>query len=89
MFERDWEFPDEGSTVLCAEVDPDAVAEWAAGWPAPDAIHTPFGELDPQRLSRAGRVDALVALERQRAWIDFQQQRVLAAIAADPGDSPV
>lgn len=88
MFERDWEFPEDDSNILCAEVDPDAVAEWAAACPAPDAIHTPFGELDPQELSRRGRLDALVALERQRAWIDFQQQRVLAAIAAEPGDSP-
>ena len=40
--------------------------------------------LDPAALSAAGRVDLLVALERQAAWIAAVQQRVLASVAADP-----
>src|SRR4051795_5462280 len=88
MFEDGWE-PPEDAELPAAEVDPDSVAAWAASCSAPEAIHTPFGVLDPATLSRFGRLDVLVALERQRAWLDYQQQLVLAAIAADPGEGAV
>jgi hypothetical protein len=42
--------------------------------------------LDPAVLSAAGRVDMLVALERQAAMIAAQQQRVLARMAVDQSD---
>jgi hypothetical protein len=44
----------------------------------------------PVRLGepRAERLEALERLRRLRCWLDFQEQLVLAEIAADPGDSP-
>ena len=39
--------------------------------------------LDPAALSPGGRVDALVAVERQAAWLAGMQARVLAAMSAD------
>ena len=49
---------------------------------------TPFGPLDPADLSRAGRLDLLIGWERTRAWIDAQQQSLLAALADDPDFAP-
>ncbi len=43
--------------------------------------------LDPVALDAAGRVDALVALQRVRSWVDAQEQ-VLVAAMAEPGDPP-
>jgi hypothetical protein len=65
---------------------PDAVAaELARLKPSPeDAVA--LSSLDPNRLSAAGRVDLLVALERQAAAIAAQQQRVLASMAVDSND---
>ena len=37
-----------------------------------------------QRLSYAGRVDALTALDKHISWLQAQQHRLLAVIAADP-----
>ncbi|MDX3225386.1 HNH endonuclease signature motif containing protein [Streptomyces sp. ME19-01-6] len=39
--------------------------------------------LDPEKLSRTGRIDALKALERHVAWIQAQQVHILAALDAD------
>ncbi|ADI09081.1 hypothetical protein SBI_05961 [Streptomyces bingchenggensis BCW-1] len=39
--------------------------------------------LDPEKLSHAGRIDALKALERHAAWIQAQQVHILAALDAD------
>jgi hypothetical protein len=65
---------------------PDAVvAELARVRPSPeDAVALSL--LDPAVLSAAGRVDLLVALERQAAWVAAQQQRVLARMAVDQSD---
>jgi hypothetical protein len=65
---------------------PDAVAaELARVRPAPQDAVT-LSLLEPDALSAAGRVDMLVTLERQAAWIAAQQQRVLARMAADQSD---
>jgi hypothetical protein len=59
---------------------PDSVAaELATGQPGPghDAA---LAMLDPAVLSDAGRIDLLVALERQIAWLTARQQRVLASL---------
>jgi hypothetical protein len=65
---------------------PDAVAaELARVKPIPQDAVT-LSLLDPGGLSAAGRVDLLVALERQAAWVAAQQQRVLARMAADSAD---
>jgi len=66
---------------------PDAVAaELAGAAPGPDGM-VPMSLLDAARLSHAGRVDLLVALERQAAWVAALQQEVLAAMAADPASA--
>jgi len=48
-----------------------------------DAANRFLAALDPARLTHAGRVDALVAIERQLAWLAGLQQLMLATIAAD------
>src|SRR2546423_14415651 len=65
---------------------PDAIAaELAGSTPRPQDAVT-LSLLDPDVLSAAGRVDALVALEQQAAWIAAQQQRVLASMAVGEAD---
>ena len=66
---------------------PDAVAaELAGAAPGPDGL-VPMSSLDAARLSHAGRVDLLVALDRQAAWVAALQQEVLAAMAVDPASA--
>ncbi len=60
------------------------VAAWAATVTPGSAVIKPLVHVNVHRLSYAGRVDALAALERQRSWIDAQQLRLLAVMAADP-----
>jgi hypothetical protein len=67
-----------------ADLAPDDVAAWAATATPGSAVVKPLVHLNVERLSYAGRVDALAALERQRSWIDAQQLRLLAVMAADP-----
>ena len=64
--------PDHTVAVLASVVVPcgDAVAAMAA--------------VDLGRLSHPGRVDALVAIERQIAWLQARQTRLLALMATDP-----
>jgi hypothetical protein len=82
MFER--EAP--AATLSDVLASPDAVvAELARVRPAPQDAVT-LSLLDPAALSAAGRVDLLVALERQAAMIAAQQQRVLARMAVDQSD---
>jgi hypothetical protein len=74
------------ATLSDVLVDPDAVvAELARVRPAPEDAVT-LSLLNPEVLSAAGRVDLLVALERQAAMIAAQQQRVLARMAVDQSD---
>ena len=62
----------------------DAVAHRAA-IAAPDAQTVgDLAGLVPAELSLAGQIDALVAWERTRSWVDAQQAQMLAAIAANP-----
>src|SRR5437762_2632321 len=68
-------------TALDAAMYPDDTAAWLAGAePGPDAAG-PLAMLDPARLSATRRIDALVAIERQLAWLSRLQQRLLAAMA--------
>src|SRR6266571_697735 len=81
-------FEVEAPPLSVAEIvdDPDqAAACLAADRPGPDAVAA-ISMLDPATLSHAGRIDLLVALERQQAWLAARQQRVLAAMA-DHADS--
>src|SRR5579875_50255 len=77
------EFPDE-ERVLELSTGADEIAEWAASADFGSGVLTPFGVLDPAGLSHRGRVDALVAVERTIRHLQAQQQRLLAAIEADP-----
>ncbi len=57
---------------------------WAAGTrPGPDAIEL-LSLLDPSAVGADERIDLLVAVERQLAWLAALQQRVLASLEADP-----
>src|SRR5439155_6500070 len=59
---------------------PDSVAaELATVRPRPDHGGA-LAMLDPAVLSDAGRIDLLVALEHQIAWLTAAQQRVLASL---------
>jgi hypothetical protein len=71
-------------SLLDADLAPDDVAAWAATVTPGPAVVKPLVHVDVHRLSYAGRVDALAALERQRSWIDAQQLRLLAVMANDP-----
>ncbi len=88
MFEVDeWQPPAAPPPLTLAEIteDPDQAAAWLAGEvPGPDAVAA-LSVLDPAGLSRGGRVDVLVALERHMAWLAGMQAQVLAAMAADDG----
>jgi hypothetical protein len=72
--------PEESVAPLSA----DDVAAWAAAAPLGSGLLTPWGVLDPVGLSDAGRIDALLACQRLRAWTDAQEQRLLAAMAPAP-----
>jgi hypothetical protein len=47
--------------------------------PGPDAV-LPLTLLDPDRLSGAGAIDALIALERHIAWLQARQHHLIAAM---------
>src|SRR6266536_3224228 len=82
-------FDIETPPLSVAEIvdDPDQAAAWlAVERPGPDAVAA-MSMLDPALLSHGGRVDLLVAIERQQAWLAARQQRVLAAMAGHPADA--
>ncbi|SHH53578.1 HNH endonuclease [Jatrophihabitans endophyticus] len=64
----------------------DDLAAWAAEATPFDGFLTPFGGFDVPELSEVGRVDALVALQRLRSWIDAQEARLFAATVAADGE---
>ncbi|MGH8862900.1 MAG: DUF222 domain-containing protein, partial [Jatrophihabitantaceae bacterium] len=74
--------------VVTVESQPDEAAHWAGVAPLTEGVLTPFGVIDPQRLSQDGCLDLLVGLERVKAWADAQQARVLARLAARPDPAP-
>ena len=70
------------ASVLDALACPDDTAAYlAVTAPRADGAG-PLAALEPQRLTHAGRVDALVAIERQMAWLASLQQRMLASMTA-------
>jgi hypothetical protein len=67
-------------TVVDAIVAPADVAAWATiASPGSDAV-APLAAIDPARIDGSARIDLLVGLERQIAWLQACQQRVLAAL---------
>ncbi len=80
MFEEHEGWRQRPPNVVDALVVPADVAAWAACAAAgPDAVG-PLAAIDPARIGDAARVDLLVGLERQIAWLQACQQRVLAAL---------
>lgn len=82
MFEPE---PDaEPPSVVDALMAPSDVAVWAAAArPGPNVIGL-ISMIDAGRVEADARVDLLVALERQVAWLHARQVQVLAALDADP-----
>jgi len=67
-------------TVPDALTAPGDVAAWAAiVAPGADVV-APLAVIDPAAVDDAGRIDLLVAYERQIAWLHAAQQRVLAEL---------
>jgi hypothetical protein len=71
-------------SLLDADVAPDDVAAWAASITPGTAPIKPLAHVNVRRLSYAGRVDALTALEKHISWLQAQQHRLLAVMAAEP-----
>jgi len=66
--------------VLDALTAPADVAAWAATVAPGAEVVGPLAVIDPAKVDDAGRVDLLVAYERQIAWLHAAQQRVLAEL---------
>src|SRR5882762_8193332 len=67
-------------TVLDALTAPGDVAAWAAVVAPGAEVVGPLAVIDPAKVDDAGRIDLLVAYERQIAWLHAAQQRVLAEL---------
>jgi Domain of unknown function (DUF222) len=75
--------PGPPPSVVEAHAFPDDAAAWARMAAPGAAVIGPLSVVGPRRLSTAGQIDALVAYERQTAWLAAQQYRLLAALADD------
>jgi hypothetical protein len=89
-----WEQPsdpaeDAAPSLLEADLYPDDVAAWAASTHPARVDSVLLARLRPDQLSAVGRVDALIALRRHRAFLDACQEGLLAGMlerAVDHGD---
>ncbi|HEU5008417.1 MAG TPA: DUF222 domain-containing protein [Jatrophihabitantaceae bacterium] len=63
---------------------PNSAAAWTVNVTPGSATAGVLAQLDPARLSQAGRVDALVGLERLQAWAAALQTRMIAALIDEP-----
>ncbi|HZY75273.1 MAG TPA: DUF222 domain-containing protein [Jatrophihabitantaceae bacterium] len=63
---------------------PDSAAAWTVNVTSGSATAAVLAQLDPERLSQAGRVDALVGLERLQAWAAALQARMITALIDEP-----
>jgi hypothetical protein len=59
---------------------PDSAAAWTVNVTPGSATASVLAQLDPDRLSQAGRVDALVGLERLQGWAAALQARLITAL---------
>src|SRR5882757_8571483 len=73
-------------TVLDALTVPGDVAAWAAVVAPGVDVVGPLTVIDPAKVDGAGRIDLLVAYERQIAWLHAAQQRVLAELDGSASD---
>ena len=70
-------------SVLDAVMFPEETLGWAArALPGPDVVAC-LAVVDVRSVSQSGRLDLLVALERQIGWLQARQTRALAALDAD------
>jgi hypothetical protein len=67
-----------------ARLHPDSAAAWTVNVTPGSATAGVLAQLDPARLSQAGRVDALVGLERLQAWAAAVQARMITALIDEP-----
>ncbi len=88
MFDEDEREPPPLSEAEIRDAPDSAAAYLAALHPGGEAV-SGLARLDISVLSRGGRVDALVAIEKQLAWLAGVQQRVLAGMLADPLADPL
>jgi hypothetical protein len=63
---------------------PDSAAAWTVNVTPGSATAGVLAQIDPARLPQAGRVDALVGLERLGAWAAALQARMIAALMDEP-----
>jgi hypothetical protein len=63
---------------------PDSAAAWTVNVTPGSATAGVLAQIDPARLPQAGRVDALVRLERLGAWAAALQARMIAALMDEP-----
>lgn len=63
---------------------PDSAAAWTVNVTPGSTTAGVLAQLDPARLSQAGRVDALVGLERLQAWAAALQAKMIAALVDEP-----
>jgi hypothetical protein len=63
---------------------PNSAAAWTVHVTPGSATASVLAQLDPDRLSQAGRVDALVGLERLAAWAAAVQARMITALIDEP-----
>ena len=63
---------------------PDSAAAWAVSVPPGAATAGVLAQLDAALLSQAGRVDALMALDRLQAWAAALQIKMITALVEDP-----
>jgi hypothetical protein len=80
--QADWFEPGAAEAVAA----PDDVAGWAASVPPSGHAVAVLALVEPARLSHDGRVEAVAALERQKAWLEARQVQLLAALDAEPSD---
>jgi hypothetical protein len=63
---------------------PNSAAAWTVNVTPGSATAGVLAQLDPARLSQAGRVDALVGLERLQAWTVALQAKLITALMEEP-----
>jgi hypothetical protein len=76
-------------SVLDAQAFPEDTAAWAARVAPGETVILPLAVLDPTGSSQPARVDVLMSVERQIAWLQARQLQVLAAMAEDPMSASV
>ncbi|HEY7274636.1 MAG TPA: hypothetical protein VH594_01655 [Trebonia sp.] len=73
------------SEVLACDLPPDEVAAWAAYAPVDALLRPPLAGLDVDALSRDGKLDLAVGLDRLGGFVAAVQARTLASLAARAG----